>query len=210
MALLTRGNVTFYKVPLYVTYVCSKCGSQVVAEHIISESGHSSGAAWNLDKTREKAYHDAAGKMTHKLLDIVEERKEGKYRTAEFNCKCGKCGNREPWSRLRYKNLTDMLLLLFVLTFFAMLYCIMIKNYIAAYAVAGTMAALLIGYAVYRICHTRKMEKLTAALSVKSLPVFSQELDEIVTEALRNSETEHRELYIDKKLQKKMKGRVNK
>lgn len=209
MALLTRRNITFYKVPLYVTYVCSKCGSQVVAEHIISESGHSSGAAWNLDKTREKAYHDAASKMTRKLLDIVEERKEGIYRTAKLECKCSKCGNREPWARVRYNGSSGITALISVIGVPSAIYYFIVKNYTLSAFIIGITAAILLIYVVYRICHTRKMEKLTAALSVKSLPAFSQELDEIVTEALRNSEAEHRELYIDKKLQKEMKGRLN-
>lgn len=209
MALLGRRNLTVCKVPLYVTYVCSKCGSQVVTEHVINETGYSSGAAWNLDDIREKAYHDAAGRMTGKLLDILEERKDGQYRTAKFKCKCGKCGNREPWARLCFDGFSSITALVILIGIIAAIYCFAVNNYAATWTAIGIMAALLLTYITYRICHTRKMEKLTAALSVKSLPSFSQELDEVLAKALSDSESEHRELYIDKKLRNVMKGRLN-
>lgn len=204
-----RNTVTFYKVPLYVTYVCSQCGCQVVAEHIIKETVYSSGTIWNQSKIREKSSYDAKERMTHKLFDILEERKEGKYRTAKFNCKCGKCGQKEPWSRICYNWLTDLTALFSVIAVLIVVYCLLIKDYMLAAVSGGSLIVLLSTYIAYRIANTMKMEKLTALLPVNSLPAFSQDLDEVLEEAVRKSEVESRELYIDKKLQKKMKGMVN-
>lgn len=198
-----------YGVHLYVTYVCSKCGCQVLTEHIVRATNGASGGAWNRKSINEGADYNAAGRMTSKLLDILEERKDGQYRTAKFNCKCGKCGRKEPWSKLRYGGLTFLTVLLSIAGVFAILGAAMIKDYIILLTVGCALLVLLTCYVLYRVVNTGKMEKLTAALPVKSLPAFSQEFEEVLNEAVRNSENEHRELYIDKKLQKKMKGKVN-
>mgnify|MGYP001159016367 CR=1 FL=1 len=199
-----------YGIHLYVTYVCSKCGCQVLTEHIVRATNGASGGAWNRKSINEQADYDAASRMTSKLLDILEERKDGQYRTAKFNCKCGKCGHKEPWSKLRYGFLTFLTILLSIAGVFAILGAAMIKDYIILLTGVCALLFLLTCYVLYRVVNTRKMEKLTAALPVKSLPAFSQEFEEVLNEAVRNSENEHRELYIDKKLQNRMKGVVNK
>ena len=206
---LAKTTVSIYDVPLYVTYVCSECGCQVLTKHIIRETGQSRGAVWNSSEIREKADYNASSRMTSKLLDILEERKDGQYRTAKFNCKCGKCGHKEPWSKLRYGGLTFLTVLLSIAGVFAILGAVMIKDYIILLTAVCALLVLLTCYVLYRVVNTGKMEKLTAALPVRSLPAFSQEFEEVLNEAVRNSENEHRELYIDKKLQKKMKGKVN-
>ena len=200
-----------YGVHLYVTYVCSKCGCQVLTEHIVRATNGASGGAgaWNRKSINEQVDYDAACRMTSKLLDILEERKDGQYRTAKFNCKCGKCGRKEPWSKLRYGGLTFLTVLLSIAGVFAILGAAMIKDYIILLTAVCALLVLLTCYVLYRVVNTGKMEKLTAALPVRSLPAFSQEFEEVLNEAVRNSENEHRELYIDKKLQKKMKGKVN-
>lgn len=196
-------------VHLYVTYVCSKCGCQVLTEHIVRATDGASGGAWNRKSINENADYNASGRMTSKLLDILEERKDGQYRTAKFNCKCGKCGHKEPWSKLRYGFLTFLTVLLSIAGVFTIIGAAMIKDHVILLISVCVVVCLLVCYFLYRGSNTRKMEKLTAALPEKSLPAFSQELEEVLNEAVRNSENEHRELYIDKKLQKKMKGKVN-
>jgi len=199
-----------YGIHLYVTYVCSKCGCQVLTEHIVRATDSARDNAWNRNSINEKADYNAAGRMTSKLLDILEERKYGQYRTAKFNCKCGKCGHKEPWSKLRYGFLTFLTVLFSIAGVFTILGAAMIKDYIILLTAVCSLLSLLACYVLYRVLNTRKIEKLTAALPAKSLPAFSQEFEEVLNEAVRNSENEHRELYIDKKLQNRMKGVVNK
>lgn len=196
-------------VHLYVTYVCSKCGCQVLTEHIVRATDGASGGAWNRKSINENADYNASGRMTSKLLDILEERKDGQYRTAKFNCKCGKCGHKEPWSKLRYGFLTFLTVLLSIAGVFTIIGAAMIKDHVILLTTVCALLLLLASYFLYRGSNTRKMEKLTAALPEKSLPTFSQELEEVLNEAVRNSENEHRELCIDKKLQNRMKGVVN-
>lgn len=197
-------------VHLYVTYVCSKCGCQVLTEHIVRATDGASGGAWNRKSINEGADYNAAGRMTSKLLDILEERRDGQYRTAKFNCKCSKCGHKEPWSKLRYGFLTFLTVLMSIVGVFAIIGAAMIEDHILLLISVCAIVCLLVCYFSYRVAHTGKMEKLTAALPEKSLPAFSQELEEVLNEAVRNSENEHRELCIDKKLLNKMKGVVNK
>ncbi len=210
MGLFHSTSTALRSAELYVTYTCSVCDAQNLVQHSISAGG-SGGAFGFISESRldakEKASSDAGGRLIRKLLDICEEREEGKYRTAQFRCKCGKCGNKEPWARMRYMNITAITAFLALIGLLAVFYLCCISRFTEAAVIGGAVLVVLAAYWTYRIIHTCRMEALTAQLPPESHPAFSQEFDEVKALAAQRSRATGGELFTDRKIKKIMKGR---
>ena len=206
----TRNAVRISSAVLFVTYTCSRCGVQNLAEHTLKASGSASSfMGFQMDKARDKAESMARDKLTRRLLTIQEEQKKGRYRTVQFGCRCEKCGSREPWARMRYSGFQVMLVLLTIAMAFGALFLAAWRWYSPAVLLLAACVFMWICFFALRAGHTRRMEAMTAMLPEKCLPAFSQDAQEIAAEMGRRRALEHNELVIEKKLLKKMKGKVN-
>lgn len=172
-------------VPIYVTYVCSKCNHVNCIEHHISESRSSQTSAMVFlerakDKMSDKAIDASKKALKNRILKVSEERKNGIYRTAEFSCRCSNCKNKEPWSKMSYYLIKKVLSKLLIVAVMIAAVFLLGELYNMALQVGIVYAALFIMTHIYFICNTSIMQKKISLLPEKSLPLISMDKEDIL------------------------------
>ena len=183
---------TSVSIPLYVHYKCSKCGEINNCVHTVVETRSSTQKGVVLSNSTRKGLLEqsserATAAMGRKLTKIFTEKESGKYEAAEFDCKCKRCGHKEPWSRMRY-TLIDSIM--GVLLPFSLLFSL------ASIYVGIWYAVVLTSWFLFKRLHTNRMNTLIQQLPKSALPifsltqgeVFSNENDDKEIEAVKNTQ----------------------
>lgn len=182
----TTANTTV-SIPLYVHYKCSKCGEINNTVHTVVETRSSTQKGVVLSNSTRKGLLEqsserATAAMGRKLTKIFTEKESGKYEAAEFDCKCKRCGHREPWSRMRY-TLIDSIM--GVLLPFSILFSL------ASIYVGIWYAVVLASWFLFKRLHTNRMNILIRQLPKSALPVFS-----LIQEEVFSSENDDKEIEV--------------
>lgn len=153
---ITTGYVATSKtkMPINITYICSKCGTENTAAQMLEFEQSVNGAVWSdMQKLKERAGEKLNESITHLFSDM--EMRD--YRKLKLTCKCKSCGHREPWSTyfpmdyvcglyvrpLHTKNIFVAFLFLFAICFLAALF--RNKPLIACCALVAITSPLLYG-----------------------------------------------------------------
>ena len=94
------------RILLRLDYVCSKCGAKNQAKDQIRSSVNV-GYLTKTDSYLQEMEERAEDQFHRLFLRVPYNR----FSQAQLSCRCGSCGHREPWARLRYR-------LLFLATYF--------------------------------------------------------------------------------------------
>ena len=156
-------------IPLYVAYQCSKCGKVNCKVHVVSDDSDVAANDIIIWQGKKEDFNDNLNekniiKTNKKIKKIFAEQKKGLYRSAEFDCRCENCNNKEPWSKMRYRNWDTIFQLLLFITVI-----LLITSTVAA---VGTLCAAVLCL-IIKFSHRHYNEKKIRKLSTLSLPCFS-------------------------------------
>lgn len=158
---------------LYVTYSCSKCGNTVVTSHIVRETTNVSNdekIVWQ-DSVSQTRKNDEEAEVSRKVKRIFKEEEKGRYRLAEFDCRCSNCNHREPWSKMRYY--------IFDVIFGSILpFAILLTIFV--FIVGVCLLGIVALYLFIKVIHRIITEKRINNLPVMSLPCVSLKQQESI------------------------------
>lgn len=172
----------------YTGYRCSKCAKRNVFQHKVCVIGCaetndpyvSAGTRLHLENLAEI---QAKYRLQARVEAILQEQKNGVYRTAEYNYKCSRCGHKEPWSRLRFTTWKIIAPIVGLFGFIGVLFALSVGPILALAALAALAAVIGVPFIVHRILvHFR--ERKIAELPQDARPVLTLDPNEPTFRAL--------------------------
>ena len=168
-------TTTTISLPLQVSYTCSKCGKQNTQVSYVKEWADSMRHGTihrqsTYDKMASESQERAEYRIGRRIDQIIDEAKNNRYRKAELKCKCKHCGNTEPWAKMRFTRPEELLGYLTPLTVILSLVGFLGGDIVAGFAIAASLAGVLIAWFTFKKMRYKYLEKQIDALPKKSLP----------------------------------------
>lgn len=168
---VTTGYTATSSKDVTLYYKCSYCGADNRAVQRISGIGQTGlffGSPTNPDYRQ-----DAQNSLLELIKDLCKQKPSERYVDAEFDCKCCKCGKREPWARLRYDYIKYVWKFIGWTVMFAFAF---LAGGVSAVPILIYLAAMLWA-AVHKPIHSRIMYKKIDAMPPENLPRITMDLN---------------------------------
>lgn len=172
------GETATASVTVDVQFRCSNCGKDNLALQTVSGKAETS-TVFGVNLKGDLA-GSAREDLVENLEIIMNPNDPLRYRLAQFDCKCQRCGHAEPWARMHCKRLDlftklgiGLLFLLFI-PFIATLSLRPVSAFhIIVWAVMGLTIAFCIGSRLYKTQHIETMDMLSRGLDREFQPTVS-------------------------------------
>lgn len=156
------------RIPVCMHYICSKCGEEVIFNHVVEAKKEASESVLFVKETTQKdleneALQSAKAAAGKKLGQICLEIENGRYDSAEFHCSCPHCSHQEPWSKLRFSRVESILRNLF--------WIILLLSLVSLWF-AAIYAGLLAVWFLYKAIHRRRIYQQIDILPAVSRPKY--------------------------------------